>query len=52
MSLCTAIYVAWAVSAVFDGAPSVAFIFMPLLACLWLGALVAIDRWVKGHWSQ
>jgi hypothetical protein len=46
-SLCIVTYIAWAISAVFDGAPSVAFIFMPLLVCLWVGALVAINRWVR-----
>jgi hypothetical protein len=35
------------ISAVFDSAPPLAFIVMPLLMCLWIGAFVALDRWVR-----
>jgi len=42
-----ATYIAWAISAIFDSAPPVAFILMPLFVCLWIGALIALDRWVN-----
>ena len=40
-------YIAWAISAIFDGAPPVAFFLMPLFVCLAIGAFVALDRWVN-----
>jgi hypothetical protein len=45
-------YIAWAISAIFDGAPPVAFVLMPLLACLWIGAFIALDRWVNPDWTS
>ena len=40
-------YIAWAISAVLDGDGALTLIGEPLLVFLWVGAILAIDRWVK-----
>jgi hypothetical protein len=41
----------WIIGDAIDGG-SQSFIGVPLLVAAWLGAFVALDRWVSGHVDQ